>query len=350
MRKRFKIIGIITIMGLLVSPVNAQSLFKSMNLLATHPFSMENRGQFSRKPACRKLQKLIKKLNIKVDRMKNDYMDTPDESLMKSIIDTSKKSFELKSKLHKKCRTRTAKAVHGGFKDTVRKLQIELRSRDVPVSVFQYPTPADLEGKGQIELKIEERTVILGQLLQDVENTQELILSLYKKSFSQKPASNKPAASKTASPDTKDDLDDLDDLDDMDDMEEDAGKSEITSEEYEVIANVEMRSLFKNMYDLHLTDGQRHFVPEPLKAPQEVEDLDLVFSHYYHIRKESRAKYTLRIHIFFMDTTQPDENTKSYPVYSKTTNPMPWKGRKTDYVGNLSKELNFVAEQFAVKH
>ena len=347
MRKRFKIIGIITIMGLLVSPVNAQSLFKSMNLLATHPFSMENRGQFSRKPACRKLQKLIKKLNIKVDRMKNDYMDTPDESLMKSIIDTSKKSFELKSKLHKKCRTRTAKAVHGGFKDTVRKLQIELRSRDVPVSVFQYPTPADLEGKGQIELKIEERTVILGQMLQDVENTQELILSLYKKSFSQKPASNKPAASKTASPDTKDDLDDLDDLDDM---EEDAGKSEITSEEYEVIANVEMRSLFKNMYDLHLTDGQRHFVPEPLKAPQEVEDLDLVFSHYYHIRKESRAKYTLRIHIFFMDTTQPDENTKSYPVYSKTTNPMPWKGRKTDYVGNLSKELNLVAEQFAVKH
>ena len=347
MRKRFKIIGIITIMGLLVSPVNAQSLFKSMNLLATHPFSMENRGQFSRKPACRKLQKLIKKLNIKVNRMKNDYMDTPDESLMKSIIDTSKKSFELKSKLHKKCRTRTAKAVHGGFKDTVRKLQIELRSRDVPVSVFQYPTPADLEGKGQIELKIEERTVILGQLLQDVENTQELILSLYKKSFSQKPASNKPAASKTASPDTKDDLDDLDDLDDM---EEDAEKSEITSEEYEVIANVEMRSLFKNMYDLHLTDGQRHFVPEPLKAPQEVEDLDLVFSHYYHIRKESRAKYTLRIHIFFMDTTQPDENTKSYPVYSKTTNPMPWKGRKTDYVGNLSKELNLVAEQFAVKH
>ena len=356
MRKRFKIIGIITIMGLLVSPVNAQSLFKSMNLLATHPFSMENRGQFSRKPACRKLQKLIKKLNIKVNRMKNDYMDTPDESLMKSIIDTSKKSFELKSKLHKKCRTRTAKAVHGGFKDTVRKLQIELRSRDVPVSVFQYPTPADLEGKGQIELKIEERTVILGQLLQDVENTQELILSLYKKSFSQKPASNKPAASKTASPDTTDDvedlddLDDLDDMDDMDDMEEDAGKSEITSEEYEVIANVEMRSLFKNMYDLHLTDGQRHFVPEPLKAPQEVEDLDLVFSHYYHIRKESRAKYTLRIHIFFMDTTQPDENTKSYPVYSKTTNPMPWKGRKTDYVGNLSKELNLVAEQFAVKH
>ena len=347
MRKRFKIIGIITIMGLLVSPVYAQSLFKSMNLLATHPFSMENRGQFSRKPACRKLQKLIKKLNIKVNRMKNDYMDTPDESLMKSIIDTSRKSFELKKKLHMKCRTKTAQAVHGGFKDTVRKLQIELQSRDVPVSVFQYPTPADLEGKGQIELKIEERTVILGQLLQDVENTQELILSLYKKSFSQKPASNKPAASKTASPDTKDDLDDLDDLDDM---EEDAEKSEITSEEYEVIANVEMRSLFKNMYDLHLTDGQRHFVPEPLKAPQEVEDLDLVFSHYYHIRKESRAKYTLRIHIFFMDTTQPDENTKSYPVYSKTTNPMPWKGRKTDYVGNLSKELNFVAEQFAVTH
>ena len=347
MGKRFKIIGIITIMGFLVSPVNAQSLFKSMNLLATHPFSMENRGQFSRKPACRKLQKLIKKLNIKVDRMKNDYMDTPDESLRKSIKDTAKKSFELKSKLHKKCRTRTAKAVHGGFKDTVRKLQIELRSRDVPVYVFQYPTPEDLEDKGQIELKIEERTVILSQLLQDVENTQELILSLYKKSFSQKPASNKPAASKTGSPDTKDDLDDLDDLDDM---EEDAGKSEITSEEYEVIANVEMRSLFKNMYDLHLTDGQRHFVPEPLKAPQEVEDLDLVFSHYYHIRKESRAKYTLRIHIFFMDTTQPDENTKSYPVYSKTTNPMPWKGRKTDYVGNLSKELNLVAEQFAVKH
>ena len=330
MRKRFKIIGIITIMGLFVSPVNAQSLFKSMNLLATHPFSMENRGQFSRKPACRKLQKLIKKLNIKVNRMKNDYMDTPDDSLMKSIIDTSKKSFQLKSKLYKKCRTRTAKAVHGGFKDTVRKLQIELRSRDVPVYVFQYPTLEDLEDKGQIELKIEERTVLLSQLLQDVENTQELILSLYKKSFSQKPASNKPAASKTAS------------LDDMDDMDDD--------EEYEVIANVEMRSLFKNMYDLHLTDGQRHFVPEPLKAPQEVEDLDLVFSHYYHIRKESRAKYTLRIHIFFMDTTQPDENTKSYPVYSKTTNPMPWKGRKTDYVGNLSKELNLVAEQFAVTH
>ena len=350
MRKRFKIIGIITIMGLLVSPVNAQSLFKSMNLLATHPFSMENRGQFSRKPACRKLQKLIKKLNIKVDRMKNDYMDTPDESLLKSIIDTSKKNFELKSKLHKKCRTRTAKAVHGGFKDTVRKLQIELRSRDVPVSVFQYPTPEDLEDKGQIELKIEERTVTLGQLLQDVENTQELILSLYKKSFSQKPVSNKPAASKTASPDAQDDLDDPDDLGDLDDLgdpEEDAGKPELTSAQYEAIADVQMATQFKNMYDLHLTDGQRHFVPEPLKAPQEVEELDLVFSHYYHIRKESAASRTLRIHLFFMDTTQFDKNTKSYTVYSKKTNPMPWKGRNTDYVGNLSKELNYVAEKFA---
>ncbi len=328
MKKRLKIIGIITIMELLVFPVNAQSLFKSTNLLATHPFSIENRGQFSRKPACTKLQKLIKKLNIKMNRMKDEYMDTQDESLKKKIIETSHKSFKLKKKLYEKCRTRTAKAVHGGFKDTVRKLQIELRSRDVPVYVFQYPTLEDLEDKGQIELKIEERTVLLSQLLQDVENTQELILSLYKKSFSQKPASNKPAASKTAS------------LDDMDDMDDD--------EEYEVIANVEMRSLFKNMYDLHLTDGQRHFVPEPLKAPQEVEDLDLVFSHYYHIRKESAASKTLRIHLFFMDTTELDENTKLYPVYSKKTNPMPWKGRKTDYVGNLSKELNYVAEKFAV--
>ena len=345
MGKRLKIFGIITIMGLLVSPANAQSLFKSMNLLATHPFSLEKRGQFSRKPACSKLRKLIKKLNIKVNSMKNEYMDAQDDSLMKSIIDTSRKSFELKSKHHKKCRTKTAKAVHGGFKDTVRKLQIELQSRDVPVSVFQYPTPEDLEDKGQIELKIEERTVILGQLLQDVENTQELILSLYKKSFSQKPASNKPAASKTASPDAQDDLDDLDDLDDM---EEDAGKPKITSEEYEAIADVQMANLFKNMYDLHLTDGQRHFVPEPLKAPQEVEELDLVFSHYYHIRKESAASRTLRIHLFFMDTTQFDKNTKSYMVYSKKTNPMPWKGRKTDYVGNLSKELNYVAEKFAV--
>jgi hypothetical protein len=315
-------------MGFLVSPVNAQSFFKSTNLLATHPFSIENRGQFSRKPACTKLQKHIKKLNIKVNRMKDEYMDTQDESLKKKIIETSHKSFKLKKKLYEKCRTRTAKAVHGGFKDTVRKLQIELRSRDVPVYVFQYPTLEDLEDKGQIELKIEERTVILSQLLQDVENTQELILSLYKKSFSQKPASNKPAASKTAS------------LDDMDDMDDD--------DEYEVIANVEMRNLFKNMYDLHLTDGQRHFVPEPLKAPQEVEDLDLVFSHYYHIRKESAASKTLRIHLFFMDTTELDKNTKLYPVYSKKTNPMPWKGRKTDYVGNLSKELNYVAEKFAV--
>jgi hypothetical protein len=161
MRKRFKIIGIITIMGLLVSPVNAQSLFKSVNLLATHPFSIESRGQFSRKPACTKLLKLIKKLNIKVIRMKNEYSDTKDDSLIESIMDTSRKRFELKKKHRKKCRTRTAKAVHGGFKDTVRKLQIELRSRDVPVSVFQYPTPEDLEDKGQIELKIEERTVTL---------------------------------------------------------------------------------------------------------------------------------------------------------------------------------------------
>ena len=118
--------------------------------------------------------------------------------------------------------------------------------------------------------------------------------------------------------------------------------------EYETLANEEMRSLFKNMYDLHLTDGQRHFVPEPLKAPQEVEDLDLVFSHYYHIRKVSAASRTLRIHLFFMDTTQLDI-TNSYPVYSKKTDPMPWKGRKTDYVGNLSKELNWVADEFRVK-
>ena len=124
-------------------------------------------------------------------------------------------------------------------------------------------------------------------------------------------------------------------------MKADAGKPELTIAQYEAIADVQMKTQFKNMYDLHLTDGQRHFVPEPLQAPQEVEELDLVFSHYYHIRKESAASRTLRIHIFFMDTTQPDEDSKLYPVYRKATAPMPWKGRKTDYVGNLSKELIF---------
>ena len=343
MRKCFKIVEFVAIVGLYALPANAQSLFKPMTLLATQPFSMVNRGQFSRKPACKKLRKLYKQLNIKANRMKNEYMDTQDDALLKNIITTSRQSYKLKSKHHKKCRTRTAKAVHGGFKDTVRKLQIELQSRGIPVSIFQYPTPEDLEDKGLIELKINERTVELGELLQDLENTQELILSLYKKTFANKPESNKPAA-KSDSPKSAGGMDDLDDLDDL---EDESGESAFDSGKYEVVANAEMRSLFKNMYDLTLTDGKRNFIPEPLQAPHEVEVLDLLFSHYYHIRKESAASRTLRIHLFFMDSNQLDDTTKLYPVYSKTTNPMPWKGRKTDYVGNLSKELNFVAEKFA---
>jgi hypothetical protein len=349
MRKLFKIIAIIMIMGLFALTAKAQSIFKPLTLLATQPFSMENRGKFSRKPACRKLRKLYKQLNIKANRMKNEYMDSQDDALLKSIITTSRQSYKLKSKHHKKCRTRTAKAVHGGFRDTVRKLQIELQSRDIPVSIFQYPTPEDMEDKGLIELKIEERTVELGQLLQDLENTQELILSLYKKTFANKPEANKTAVSTGESNSSAAGAEDLDDLDDLDDLEEDTGVSNFMSGDYEVIANAEMRSLFKNMYDLTLTDGKRNFIPKPLQAPQEVEVLDLLFSHYYHIRKESAASQTLRIHLFFMDSTQLDEATKLYPVYSKKTNPMPWKGRKTDYVGNLSKELNFVAEKFATK-
>ena len=124
MRKCFKIVEFVAIVGLYALPANAQSLFKPMTLLATQPFSMVNRGQFSRKPACKKLRKLYKQLNIKANRMKNEYMDTQDDALLKNIITTSRQSYKLKSKHYKKCRTRTAKAVHGGFKDTVRKLQI----------------------------------------------------------------------------------------------------------------------------------------------------------------------------------------------------------------------------------
>ena len=288
----------------------------SMTLLTTTPHSMEEKGVFRKNRKCRRLKKGYEAKHKEWLHRRSDQADGNPQP-QAQIQTLGIEYYRAKQLYRKTCKTRTTKAAHEGFRDTIHKLQIELRVREVQTSVYKYPTQEDLEGHPDVPLKALREETTLSSLLEKSEDEQKSILELYQ----------------------------------TEGIGAESGSgSQLTSEErgvLEAVANRKMRRKFADFYDTVLTDGHGQFVPDPLQEPEETEVLDLVFSHYYHIQKQSASRYTLGIHLFLMDATQRDPNTKLYPVYNQKTETTPWRQRPTDYVGNLSKELSYVVEEFA---
>jgi hypothetical protein len=275
-----------------------------MTLLATKPNSIQKSGVFRRNPKCR--------------RMKKDYEAKHKQWKQGQIKKMGIAYYRAKQVHRKTCKTRTTKAVEEGFRNTIHKLQIELRIREVQTAVYKYPTQEDLKDRPIISMKALKEDTTLTKVLDDAEEYQARILELYQ---------NEGIGVESSS------------------------EKQMTSEErgvLDAVANRKMRREFMDFYDQVLTDGRGQFIPDPLEEPEETKSLDLVFSHYYHIKKHSVSRYTFNIHLFLMDAMQRDPRTKLYPVYNKQTEATLWRQRPADYVGNLSQELSFVVEKFAV--
>ena len=302
---------------LLVLPagvIKGQGKKGTMNLLATAPYSMRTTGVYRNNfPVCRKLKKKYEAEYEQWQQLLQENQSSNNPEVRKKISTLGQAYYRNKQSYRKTCKTRTTRAVEEGFRDSIHKLQIELKARNIQTVVYKYPTHEELEGRPDTRLENLREGTTLSDLLDGAEAVQSSILELYQ-------SEGIGAASGDENP--------------------------ITSGEFEVIANRKMRRMFTDLYDTVLSDGDGQFVPNPLEDPDEIETLDLVFSHYYQIQKHSVSRYTLNIHLFLMDATQRDPQTKLYPVYNKQTQPTSWR-RSTDYVGNLSKELSFVAEKFA---
>jgi len=293
--------------------IKGQGRKGTMNLLATAPYSLRTTGVYRNNiPVCRKLKKKYEAEYEQWQQLLQENQSSNNPKLRKKISTIGQAYYRNKQSYRKTCKTRTTRAVEEGFRDSINKLQIELKARNIKTLVYKYPTHEELEGRPETRLENLREGTTLSDLLDGAEAVQSSILELYQRE-----------GIGTASGD----------------------ENPITSGEFEVIANRKMRRMFTDLYDTVLSNGEGQFIPEPLLSPEDTEALDLVFAHYYQIQKHTVSNYTLNIHLFLMDATQRDPNTKLYPVYNKQTEPTSWR-RSTDYVGNLSKELSFVAEKF----
>lgn len=311
-----QLLSIFLLCGLLALPAGAlkgQGRQDTMNLLATTPYSLRASGVYRPTPQCRRLKRDYEAKHKQWQQLRQENQAGSNPRLRTQISTLGQAYYRNKQSYRKTCKTRATRAVEEGFRDTIHKLQIELRVRNIQTAVYKYPTQEDLEGHPETRLENLREYATLSGLLDKAEAVQGSILGLYQSEGS---------------------------------GTDSGAENPIASGEFEVIANRKMRRMFTDLYDTVLSDGQGQFVPDPLDDPDDTEPLDLVFSHYYQIQKLSVSRYTLSIHLFLMDATQRDPRTKLYPVYSKQTQPTPWQ-RSTDYVGNLSKELSFVAEKFA---
>ena len=332
-----------------------EPLFSKTTILATQPYSLIKKGRFRKNPKCRKLYKGYLSRARKRKLLKEEYEISNEQLLLKQINKLYDEVKNLKGLHEKKCSSKTTKALKEAFNDAVRKLAVELEHKDFNAEVYSYPSLSSVHTYGDVELEGLQKEdsqgqnkIRLGQMLEDINNTLDRILQQYHETFTRKDQ-EKIESTKTpqnfGSPERESDSEDLDNLDNMDDDNSQMSAEDL--EVLEVVANAEMRESFKTLFDVYLTDGNRQFIAEPYVNPGETTRLDGLFSHYYHIWRPNVAEQVLRIHLFFLDATQLDPETGSYPVYSKKTRPVAWKGRKTDYTGSLGKELSFVVAQFA---
>ena len=77
--------------------------------------------------------------------------------------------YRAKQVHRKTCKTRTTKAVEEGFRNTIHKLQIELRIREVQTAVYKYPTQEDLKDRPIISMKALKEDTTLTKVLDDAE-------------------------------------------------------------------------------------------------------------------------------------------------------------------------------------
>ena len=356
---RFRILLFLFLSSILYSSTSevlfGEPLFSKTTILATQPYSLIKKGRFRKNPKCRKLYKGYLSRARKRKKLKEDYEVSNEQSLLIQINKLYDEVKKLKTLHEEKCFSKTTKALKEAFDDAVRKLAVELEHKDFNAEVHAYPSLSSLHTHGDVELEGLQREhsqgqhkIWFGQMLEDIDNTLDRILQQYRETFTRKDQ-EKTGSTETPqtfeSPESESGPDDLDNLDSMDDDNIQMSREDL--EVFEVVANAEMRESFKTLFDVNLTDGKRQFIAEPYVNPAETTRLDGLFSHYYHIWRPNVAEQVLRIHLFFLDATQLDPETGSYPVYSKKTRPVAWKGRKTDYTGSLGKELSFVVAQFA---
>ena len=291
--------------------VSAQS-----NLLVLSPYSTQNEFRRSEHPECQKLYVVEEKLKTRLSQL----------AARNKLAERNKlaaKGLGLQLKIKTDCQHPTDVAIKTSFsQDVVRKLVIELRKNDSEINIFNYQKSKDLdEGPAQSMLgKVE-------NFLENIWLLYEARSNLLKEEISDHPNEN---------------------IDDVFSVLE-AIPSTLNDAVNNVLeSNKKILDIKYRFSDIQnsIINEKGEFKSNLLSSDDEYEKLELMFAHYYRINKTSPSTANLQTHVFFVDYTQNDQNMLP-TVYNRKSTPTPFKNRTTDYIGNMTRDLSMVIDEFS---
>ena len=311
-----RFVSILTIIYFISSSnvkVSAQS-----NLLVLSPYSTQNEFRRSKHPKCQKLYFVEEKLKTRLSQL----------AARNQLAERNKlaaKGLGLQLKIKTDCQHPTDVAIKTSFsQDAVRKLVIELKKNASEINIFNYQNSKDLEEGPSQDMIIK------------VENFLEHIWLLYeaKENFLDEKNTNHNS-----------------DGSEIDKVFSALKEIPVTFDKTvnDVLeANKRIIDIKYRFNDIQNTvvNGKNEFKSNLLSSDDEYEKLELMFAHYYQINKISSSTANLQTHVFFVDYTQNDQNMLP-TVYNRKSSPTPFKNRTTDYIGNMTKDLSMVIDEFS---
>lgn len=290
------------------------------SLLVLPPYSTQNEFRRSEHPRCKKLYLVDEKVKTYIEDLENSGQ-------FAKLREIYQKSIELQNEIESKCQHPTDVAIKNSFdQDVIRKLKIELSRNEKNMKIFNYQSSKELEDQNP-----EKKMMI------DVENYLEKIWLLYEVKDIHR-IEKKTDENSTVNPEENDIFSVLEVV--PANMVKDV--SSIVEANKKI---VDIKYYFKDLQN-SIINTKGEFKTILNSSSNEYERLELLFAHYYRINKTSPSTANLETHVFFVDYTQNDQNNLP-TVYNRKSRPTSFKNRTTDYIGNMTKDLSIVIDEFA---
>jgi hypothetical protein len=339
--------------------------FRTLNLLATTPLTLDPNTRFQKTVPCRKLdvtlveiEKRLLKEGKKLTTARNKKEMQAYQKLEKRYLKLVKIKKKLNSKRLSSCETKTSRSTREAFRDLTRLLNSQLEQRDVRAQIHSYPFISEISQtqneKSILILNEGDSPIFIKDWLREIDEQQEKIVELARGGFERMRTERTELAQlKTPNPlqesalgmddlGESGNLDDLGSSGDLDDFGTGRSSAGGSLSAYTIERDENLRQQVRILFDTKLTDEEQQFFPDPLNDPESKEPLELLFLHYYVIRPTpDSVGQEIQLHLFILDAS------RDYTLYKKATAPQPWKNRSADYTGAVGRELSLLAEQFA---
>jgi len=312
--------------------------FRTLNLLATTPLTLDPNTRFQKTEHCRKLGGWVVDIKKRLLHDSKKLTKARGKKETQAYLKLKKNHQQLKNGVRliknsrlRKCETKTSRSTREAFRELTRLLNSQLKQRDVRAEIHSYPFISEItevqNEKSILILNEGDSSIFLKDWLRGIDEQQEKIVELARMEFERMRKEQNSNADTSGG-------------NDPDNYAEGLDKGMFSNEN--MVRSENLRQQVRILFDTKLTDEEQQFFPDPLNDPESKEPLDLLFLHYYVIRPApDSVGQEIQLHLFILDAS------RDYELYQKITTPQPWKNRSADYTGAVGRELSLLAEQFA---